>query len=973
MADGGTHHSGSACPECRAAVAPGTKFCAECGHRLVPAAPTPTPTPTPSAERRQLSVMFCDLVGSTTLSGSLDPEDLRDLLREYHEAATRAIRDFDGYVAEYLGDGLVVYFGYPQAHEDDAERACRAGVRIIENMASLNELLEPRLGLRLGVRIGVHTGLVVVGEVGAHDVRDVVRVVGETPNIAARVQGEAPEDGVMITAETRALAGARIDAHPAGARTLKGVAEPVEVFEVRGVFDAPATRPPSTVPIVDRVEAQAHLRTVWSTVVREPTQGRAVVLAGQAGIGKSKLLDALRDVVEADDGRWFEAACSPYHETSALQPLAALLRRHAEPLGGDDDDDDDEARALLAPLLGLVPTAPSRQLGVAPAVVRRATNLAILRALRTIAGPRPTVLAIEDTHWADASTREFVDLVHAEPQPGLLLVTTDREPSEHGPLVVDLQPLEPGDAATLVELTAGTTLSASLRDELAARTDGVPLFATELVRTLLESGAMETGTGGLELRASVDRDTIPVRLQDSLMARIDRLGAAKPIAQLAATIGRTFRYDVLAAVADRSAEELDAALAQLVDAHVVSREDERFVFAHALLRDVAYGSMLRATRRTHHGRIADALTELFPDMAASEPALVAHHLAEAGDATRAHAWWRQAAQQANQRSASADALAALRRAVDLLPAIPASPEKVRDELATHAALGSALAAVKGYGDDETAAAYERAHELAAEVPAAPELFPVLFGLVAYSTARGDFTTARTAADQLLESAEASGDDGLRIEAQFSLGILDVYLAHFEDAIERLSDGIALYDPDLHHQLAFSYVFDPGVACLRSIGIPLAMLGRHDEARRSADEAIVLSLRLDHAFSHASALVFSAVIAALQGDHDCAATDAQTAIDIADGAGYPFWSLSGRILRGWALGRPDDVRTATEAYRSTGSKVLLPLWLTLLADAERRTGDPAAADEAFAAAEAIAAETGERCWDGLRTLLVPAPS
>lgn len=946
-------------------MAAGSKFCAECGTKL-PATGEPRPAPQPaSAERRQLSVMFCDLVGSTTLSGQLDPEDLRDLLREYHEAATRAIRDFDGHVAEYLGDGLVVYFGYPQAHEDDAERACRAGLRILENMRALNELLAPRLGMHLRVRIGIHTGLVVVGEVGARDVRDVVRVVGETPNIAARVQGEAPVDGVAVTAETLALAGGRIDSASLGARSLKGVAEPVEVFEVRGTVDAHAARPPSTVPIVDRREAQARLAERWADV--RNGGGGAVVLAGQAGIGKSKLLDALRHVVEADGGTWLETACSPYHQTVALQPIVVLLRNQSNlPLEALDAADVD----VIAPLLG---AGPNRALlGVAPAIARRTTNQAVLRLLRALAGGEPAVLAIEDTHWADATTAEFVGFVAADPVPGILLVTTQREGAGSACEAIELTPLDEGDAATLVELTAGAALSTSLRRDLAARTDGVPLFATELVRTLLASGALRRGADGLELRASLDREAIPARLQDSLMARIDRLGPAKHLAQVAATLGRTFHRDVLGAVADVTLEELTAALTQLVEAQVVApdpTDPDRFVYAHALLRDVAYASMLRATRREHHRRIADAMIDRFGEMAAAEPALVAQHLAEAGDAGRSHGWWRQAAHQANQRSASADALAALRHAAEQLTAVPPSPERDRDELAMCAALGSALAAVKGYGDEETSQAYERAHELAAAQPAAPELFPVLFGLVAYSTARGDFPTARVAAEQLLSSAVASGDRGLHVEAQFSLGILDVYTGRSAEAIERLSDGIATYDPATHHELAYTFVFDPGVACLRSIGIPLTLVGRRSDARRSADEAIALSDRLQHPFSHASAFVFSGIVAALHGDRDRAARDASAAVELADSAGYPFWSLSGRILLGWACEDAlDGARAAVAAYRATGTKVFVPLWLTLLADAEHRAGRRTDADRLFAEATAAASETGEVCWDPLRASL-----
>ena len=955
----------AACPGCGAPAADQARFCAQCGRALVDADGPPPAEGLRSAEaeRRQLTVMFCDLVGSTALSGRLDPEDLREILREYHEASTQAIRDFDGFVAEYLGDGLVVYFGYPQAHEDDAERACRAGLRIIENMARLNEVVEPRLGSRLGVRVGIHTGQVVVGEVGARDVHDVVRVVGETPNVAARVQGEAPVDGVAVTSATLALAGPRLASRSLGPRSMKGVAEPVEVFQVIGVSDAANVRPIADVPIVDRREAQAALRAAWNDV--RAGKGHAVSLTGPAGIGKSKLLDAFRGVVEADGGQWLEGACSAYHAASPWYPLVAILRGRP-PLAVDQLSN--EEAALIGWLLGSEPKNP--QLGVAPPLARRATNDALLRALRVIAGEAPLALAIEDLHWADTSTAEFVAQLRTGPADGVLLVTTAREGAPGHGQVIELPPLGEDDASALVELTAGGGLSTALCRDLAERSDGVPLFVTELVRNLMESGAVTLGGDGLELRASLGRDVIPARLQDLLMARIDRLGPAKRIAQAAAAIGRSFDVDLLVATAGGTRGEILAAVEQLERSSVVEAEGSdpgRYVFTHALLRDVSYGSMLRASRRDHHRRIGDELlrrAQVGADLAI-DPAVVAHHLAEAGDAVRSHFWWRQAADQATRRSASADALAALRRAVAELEKAEAGSVPPGDHLATYAALGSALAAVRGYGHQETCDAYRHAHQLAAELPAAAELFPVLFGIVAYSTARGDFAAAGEAAERLLRSADDGGDDGLRVEALFSLGILDVYTGRSTQAVDRLGEGIRLYDPERHHQLAYRYVFDPGVACLRSISIPLTALGDRAGARQSADDAIALADRLDHPFSLASALVFSSILGALHGDRRRTVDDAEAAFRLASKGGYPFWATSARILRGWAAdAHLDDARDALVAYQGTGTKVFLPLWHRLLADAVTRTGRRDEARRLAVAGAAVEAETGERCWSAL---------
>ncbi|HET7488471.1 MAG TPA: adenylate/guanylate cyclase domain-containing protein [Acidimicrobiales bacterium] len=938
------------------------KFCGHCGARVE--------RPEAAAERRHLSVMFCDLAGSTPLSARLDPEELREVLREYQDAATRAVREFDGHVAEYLGDGLVVYFGYPQAHEDDAERAVRAGLGIVRNMVAVNDALEPRVGLRLGVRIGIHTGLVVVGEIGARDVYDVVRIVGETPNVAARVQGAAALDSVAVTAQTAALLSPAIELESMGQHELKGVAGPVELFRVVG--EAAAERLPvaDAIPIVDRVDALASLRVEWDAVAGG--EGRLATVVGQAGIGKSKLLGALRPLVEGAGGVWLETACSAYHGTSALHPFVGLLerrlgvRRQAAPaereaaLHGALAGLGLERHAeTMATLLDVPLSAPTSRLGVAPALIRRTTYDAVLAVLRALAGTRGAVV-VEDAHWADPSTRELLDLAAGQPVPGLLFVVTERADPAGGcrGTRVELAPLVPEDVETLVELVAGAPLPAELKSELAARTDGVPLFAGELTRMLVETGDLEREDGSFVLRQSLGRTAIPDRLQDSLMARIDRLGAAKALAQVAAAIGRVFRRDLLADLAPGT--DVDAGLDQLVAAQILTGGDGEFTFTHALLRDVAYESMLRSTRRDHHARIARSLTERFPALVDAQPELVAHHLGEAGQAAEAVAWWRRAAQQATRRSASVEAAADLRRAADLLPLVPESARRDLDELGVYASLGAALAAVKGYGDDEVERAYRRAHRLAATMGAERELFPVLFGLVAYFTARGEFAAARAAGDQLLATAEAGGDTGLRIEAEYSLGMVDLYVGRLDSAVERLGRGIALYDPDAHHRLAYSYVFDPGVACRRSIGIALCLLGRPDDAAGQAEAAVELAERLEHPFSHASALAFAAVVHHLRGDRQAVERRSAEAMAVADRHGYPFWALAGRILHGWAAGQPNQLRAAVARYRSTGTLVLLPYFLAVEAEAHLAAGDARAAAQAVAGARAVMERTGE-CW------------
>ncbi|HEV8712458.1 MAG TPA: adenylate/guanylate cyclase domain-containing protein, partial [Candidatus Binatia bacterium] len=688
--------------------------------------------------------MFCDLVGSTPLAEQLDPEELREVVRVYQETCAAVIHRFEGYIARYVGDALLVYFGYPLAHEDDAQRAVRAGLGIVEAVHEL-PLSSMRLPHPLQVRIGIHSGLVVVGEMGNRDYREAM-ALGETPNVAARLQGIAEPDALVISAATHRLLGGLFESHDLGPQTLKGVSAPVRVVRILGeshvrsrLEGAAAT---GLTPLVGREEEVGLLLKHWGQV--KESQGQVVLLSGEAGIGKSRLLQVLTERGAKETHTRLECRCSPYYQNTALYPVIDLLQRVLQFKREDSPEEKllkleemltcrggsetrphlslQEVLPLFASLLSLPLPDRYPALTLTPQKQKEKTQQAVLTWLLREAERQPVCFDVEDLHWADPSTLEFLGLlIDQTPTARLLVVLTFRPefvlpwPSRSYVTPISLGRLVRAQTEAMVErVTGGKALPAEILQQIVSKTDGVPLFVEELTKMVLESGLLREEDGhyvGVHGQAPLPPLAIPSTLQDSLMARLDRLSTVKEVAQLGATLGRKFSYELLQAVASMNEASLQQALAKLVEAEVLYQRglppQARYLFKHALIQDAAYQSLLKSRRQHYHRQIAQVLEERFSEIKETQPELLAHHYTEAGLTAQAIPYWQKAGQRAAQHSANTEAISHLTKGLELLKTLPDAPERAQQELTLQITLGGPLIATKGYTAAEVERVYAR--------------------------------------------------------------------------------------------------------------------------------------------------------------------------------------------------------------------------------------------------------------------------
>jgi class 3 adenylate cyclase len=761
--------------------------------------PPPPEPPTPDAERRQLTVMFYDLVGSTPLSEQLDPEDLREVVRAYQQTCAEVIQRFDGHIAQLLGDALLVYFGWPQAHEDDAQRAVRTGLGMLDAMGTLNRRLERDKGIRLAIRVGIHTGLVVVGEMGGGGHQEQL-ALGETPNIASRIQGMAEPDTVAISEATYRLVEGYFICQGLGEQTLKGVAAPMQVYRVlqesgaQSRLDVAATR--GLTPLVGREQEVGLLVERWNQV--KDGQGQVVLLSGEAGIGKSRLVQVLKAHVAGTAYTRAEHRCSPYHTHSMLYPLIDLWERMLANDHHETPHDKlsrlerilsqyrlpmDENVPLMAALLSLsLPADRYPPLTLSPQRQRQRTMEVLVALLLDLAERQPVLFVMEDLHWADPSTLEFLGMLIDQIPTAPILTLLIARPAFQQPwgnrsylTQVTLNRLTgPHIEHIVMRITGGKPLPAEVVQQIVAKTDGVPLFVEELTKTVLESGVLRETPESYELTDPLPPLAIPATLHDSLMARLDRLVTAKGIAQLGATIGRQFGYALLRDVAQLDDGTLQRELERLVAAELLYQRgvppQATYLFKHALIQDAAYQSLLKRTRQQVHQRIAQALADHFPETVETQPELLAHHYTQAGDMVQAMPYWQRAGQRAFEQSAHVEASRHLKRGLDLLTTLPESPERTRHELILQNALGTALSIIKGYAAPEVAHAYARAHELCGEVEDTSQLIRVLRGLQGFYTASGDFRKSLEVAERCLDLAQRQGLPAPIIGSHFAMGV-----------------------------------------------------------------------------------------------------------------------------------------------------------------------------------------------------------
>jgi len=654
------------CPSCSFANEPVSKFCGGCGTPL--GQPDEAPKAT-TAERRQLTVMFCDLVGSTALSERLDPEDLRDAISAYQETAAKAIERYDGYIARFMGDGLLIYFGYPNAHERDAERAVRAGLDIIDAMKGMRA----SDGTALEVRIGAATGMVVAGDIIGSGASEERAVLGDTPNLAARLQGLAKPDTIVVSATTETLCGPGLRSTSLGEHALKGISKPVTAFSVEGIGYSRHLSPTGSRTLLGRREPLDRFSQSWKAAQRG--HGGVILIRGEAGIGKSSLLTAFRRQVQNDNGGETVLVGSEFHQDSALRPFREYLLSELKTNGTDDENGDQYAALarflerldldtdamipILAHLLALPSSNAYPPISLDGATLKDRTSNVFLEIIRAQSEQGPHLLVADDVQWMDASTLEIIEQIIVQGKSRPLLCALAARPEfdtstfeNNTSATVQLERLDPAAAReVIVQIADNNTLQPEQINNILGHADGVPLFLEEITRSAIEVNLDQNGQSDL---------TIPTTLQDSLMARLDRLGPAKTVAQTAAVIGRVFRRDVLAAVADNKNVDLDSALLDLIAAGLImtamTGPDGGFEFKQALIRDAAYQSLLIRTRRDLHRCVADELEKAERLGLRSEPEVIAYHLSEAGLADRALPLWIEAAQTAARRWANTEAV-----------------------------------------------------------------------------------------------------------------------------------------------------------------------------------------------------------------------------------------------------------------------------------------------------------------------------
>jgi predicted ATPase/class 3 adenylate cyclase len=950
--------------------------------------------PQETAERRQVTVMFSDLVGSTALSARMDPEDLREVISAYQKCVAGAVGRFGGFVAKYMGDGVLIYFGYPQAHEDDAERAVRAGLELVAAVGGL------KTRAPLQTRVGIATGLVVVGDLIGSGASQEQTIVGETPNLAARLQGVAEPNSVIIAESTRKLLGNLFELQVVQAKDLRGIPEPVQAWaalrasSAKGRFEA--LRATGLTALVGREEELELLVQRWSKA--KSGDGQVVLLSGEAGIGKSRLIVALLERLATEPHVRLRHFCSPQHTDSALYPIIGQMERAA----GFADDDTPQARldkldamltrtstpevdvALFADMLSLPNDGRYPTLDLTPERRRHRTFEALSLQIEALTRSRPVLMIVEDAHWVDPTSLEaFGQAVGQIANLPVLLIMTFR--SEFEPpwigrshvTALTINRLVERDVRAMIDNVIGNKpLSLEVRQDIMERTDGVPLFVEEITRAVLEAeneGAAQTIVPSPAL-------AVPASLHGSLMARLDRVGQAKEIAQIGAALGRKFSHPLLAAVVRKPEAELASALDRLIAAGLLFQQGvpphATYLFKHALVQDAAYGTLLREPRRALHARIAETLQSQFTEIAENQPELLARHCTEAGLIEQAASLWGKAGQRSLERSALVEAVAQLTRALNQIATLPASPALRREEMKLQVALITPLTHVKGYAAPETNAAVERARQLIEQAETLGEppddpllLFSVLYGVWVANYVAFDGGMMRELSTEFLALAEKQ-----RATMPLSVGhrLVGTSLACTGDIAQgraHLDRAAALYNPTEHRPLALRFGQDVRVAILSNRALALWMLGHPTAALADTDQLLTDAREIGQAATVMYALFHAAHIQLFRGNYQAVNTLGEEVVALAEEKGALLWKGSGVIDQGCVsalTGKASDavqmITAGIGLWRATGATAWMPLYRLHLAKAYSELDQFDEAWRNIRDAMSAIEDTKERWWE-----------
>jgi class 3 adenylate cyclase/tetratricopeptide (TPR) repeat protein len=964
----------------------------------------PNGSPEDRAERRQVTVMFSDLVGSTALSARMDPEDLREVISAYQRSVAETVGRFGGFVAKYMGDGVLVYFGYPQAHEDDAERAVRAGVELV---AAIRDL---KTHAALQTRVGIATGLVVVGDLIGSGASQEQAIVGDTPNLAARLQGVAEPNSVVVAESTRKLVGSFFELEDLGLQELKGISGPVRAWaalrpaSVEGRFEA--MHASGLTDLVGREEELDLLLRRWSKA--KSGNGQVVLLSGEAGIGKSRLTAALLERLANEPHTRLRYFCSPQHTDSALYPIMNQMERAAR-LAHDDtaqvklDKLDTllaqsatppQDAALFSEMLSLPNDGRYPALELVPQQRRQRILEALAMQIETLARRSPILMILEDAHWADPTSleafgRAVMDGISAL---NVLLIVTYRpefEPPWIGQphvTTLTLNRLGQGEIAAMIDAVTGNKpLPASIRQDIVERTDGIPLFIEEMTKAVLEAGGQEDAERAV---ASIPAPSlaVPASLHASLMARLDRLGSAKEVAQIGAVIGREFSLALLVAVARKEEGALQAALEGLTGAGLLFRQgvppQATYLFKHGLVQDAAYSTLLRERRRALHSRIAEVLETQFAEIAESQPELVARHYTEAGLIEKSAAFWAKAGRQSLARSALVEGIAQHSRALDQMAALAATPALRQEQIELQVAVIAPLMTLKGFSSPEAKAAAERARELIEQAEALGEplenplmLYSVLY--VAWVTNLGSFNgdALHTLAAQFLTLAERQAAPVPTMMGHFMMAYSLLTTGSPAQGRTHCDHSIALHDP-AYRPMTVLFGMDGRILSLGLRSHALWFLGYPEAALADTNQSLKEARDFGHSGILFLALNYSIVIHFLCGDYAAAEALANELFSLADEqASLALWKPGGLLYRGWIFavtGRASEavqsITSGLAAYRSSGATQLTPVSLSLLAKCYADLGQLDDARRSTDEAKSVIEKTGETWFEALVDLI-----
>ena len=996
---------GGICSACQSLLLPKARFCHNCGATgdsiLESAAQTRLKSKKEKAaipERRQLTVMFCDLVGSTALSEQLDPEELRELVNAYQKSCSKVVENWGGYISRLMGDGILVLFGYPQAHEDDAVRGIHAGLAIVEAVTNLDKEIPKKADFRLQVRIGIATGQVVAGDQAGKGAAEENVIYGDTPNLAARLQGRAQPGQLLVSRITRKLAQNHFDFQSLGHENFKGISEPVELYSVTGIAD---TQSPDearglhkSLHLIGR-EAELELLTkCWEKAKNGDQQ--IVLLTAEAGIGKSRLVQELKQRTTEEPIRRIFMYCSPYHANSAFYPLVEEIKRTASIDKRDTDEqklakleqalnlpgvDLERIFPLIASLISLPAAERFPMPNLSPTEQKRQTIHAVTSIIRALCEVQPVLMIVEDLHWIDPSTLEFINqLIERMEGCRFMMILTYRLEfqaswsSLSNVMTLRLNRMNRQQSIELVmEQTGNKLLPEIVLESILQKSDGVPIYIEEFTKTLLESGQLLEQGDRYILQGELSPLAIPASLQDSLAARLDRL-EAKELAQLAATISRVFSNDLLMQVCRLEGLDPGSSLDELVNSEVLIRRgidpEVYFEFKHALLQDAAYQSLLKSERQRHHRNIATVIEANFPDMVKMNPEILAHHLTESGDYSRAIDHWFRAGKKATKQSANVEAIAHFNQGIDLIAKLPAGEGRDLRELELYLALGPALMATRGFAVSEVEAAYVRGLDLASQVGSKEQLFSVTWNAWLYRQQRGQMDIATGLAEDLMLLSNTQEDPGVQLQAHHATWTTAYRLAEFPKCCEHAEKGIALYEPEQHMEMAFVYGgHDAGVCGLQHAATTRWLLGYPDRAIAYKDRLIDMAERIDHPFSTALALNFASFQCALLGDSESVYRQSQKAISTCDEYGVaPQYRNSCCVLFGWAQTMKGDIeqglhqmREGLDAHRRAPARAHEAFLISLLADSCIQQGLYDEARDLITEGFELVEKTGERTW------------